>query len=86
MAVLSCLGAARAADAQQQTGTVPAPQVERFVLRPSLSVTDMGLDTNVLTTASGQQQDRTANLRAQVEPSLRFGPARLSGTLGARLS
>jgi hypothetical protein len=86
MAVLSCLGAARAADAQQQTGTVPAPQVERFVLRPSLSVTDMGLDTNVLTTASGQQQDRTANLRAQVEPSLRIGPARLSGTLGARLS
>jgi len=84
--VVSCLAAAVAASGQEQRAEITAPQIERFVLRPSLAVTDIGLDTNVLTTASGQQQDRTANLRLQVEPSLRFGPLRLSGTLGTRFS
>jgi hypothetical protein len=86
LAVVSCLTTAAAAIGQEKTGAITPPQIERFVLRPSLSITDMGLDTNVLTTASGQQRDRTANLRVQIEPSLRFGPARLSGTLGTRLS
>jgi hypothetical protein len=86
LAVLSYLGTASTASGQAQTGAPTAPQIERFVLRPSVAVTDVGLDTNVLTTASGQQRDRTANLRVQADPSLRLGPARLSGTVGARLS
>jgi hypothetical protein len=65
---------------------VPGAPVDmtRFVLAPSITLSDVGLDTNILTTAQDQKRDTTGNIKLELEPSLPFGRARLSGRLAAR--
>ncbi len=72
--------AAAAADA----APAPAIAATRFVLAPSITLSDVGLDTNILTTAHDQKRDTTGNIKLELEPSLPFGIARVSGKLAAR--
>jgi hypothetical protein len=74
------------AEAADPPAAAPAPAFDttRFVLKPSITVSDVGLDTNILTTARDQKRDTTGNIKLELEPSLPFGRARLSGKLAAR--
>jgi hypothetical protein len=81
--VMVSLSPALAADPPAAAPAAP-PDTTRFVLAPSITLSDVGLDTNILTTARDQKRDATGNIKLELEPSLPFGRARLSGKLAAR--
>src|SRR5947207_1996051 len=81
--VMVSLSPALAAD-PPAAALAAAPDTTRFVLKPSITLSDVGLDTNILTTARDQKRDTTGNIKLELEPSLPFGRARLSGKLAAR--
>lgn len=59
---------------------------KRFVLLPTIALTDVGVDTNILGTSRNPKQDTTSKLNVQVEPSFRFRSTRVSGKFIARQS
>ena len=81
--VMVSLSPALAADPPAAAPAAP-PDTTRFVLAPSITLSDVGLDTKILTTARDQKRDATGNIKLELEPSLPFGRARLSGKLAAR--
>jgi hypothetical protein len=49
-----------------------------LVVKPSVALTDFGIDTNVFNETHDPKQDVTATIEPQIETWLRAGPARLS--------
>jgi hypothetical protein len=62
----------------------PRLRLGPFAVNPSIALTDVGVDTNVYSSATDPQQDFTAKLSPGVDIGLRMGRARLSSktTLG----
>jgi len=85
--LIAALWLVPAAAAAGEQPPAPAPPLDagRVLLRPSITLSDVGLDTNILTTARDQKRDTTANIKLELEPSLPIGSiARVSGKLAAR--
>lgn len=69
-----------------QAGQLPSGEIGRpapapSVFAPSIMLTDLGLDTNILSSADARS-DFTGTVRAQIEPSGQFGPIGLRGRGG----
>ena len=56
----------------------PAPR-PAFVLKPSVALNDVGIDTNILGSSANPQEDTVGHLSLGAEPSLTAGPVSLSG-------
>lgn len=57
-----------------------------MIWRPAIILSDMGLDTNILTSPANQISDTTALLTLQLEPSARLGALTLGGRASGRAS
>ena len=82
LAMLLCTAGWSAAG--QQPLTVESSSPARFAMSPQIAVTDLGFDTNILTTDYGQQRDVGAKLAAQVTPRLDAGPLTAAGKASVR--
>jgi hypothetical protein len=60
------------------------PEAPRMIWRPAIVLSDVGLDTNILTSSTNEIRDTTAVLTLQVEPSARLGTLTLGGRASAR--
>jgi hypothetical protein len=80
LAVAALLSLPIPSDAAEQGAIAAADEPHRFGLRPAVTISDIGFNTNILTTAQGQESDTTATLKVQLEPWARVGPARISGS------
>ncbi len=65
--------------------TTPPPR-PAFLLRPSVTLNDVGIDTNIFGTATDPQRDTIGHVRLRAEPSLLVGPVKLEGTAAVGLS
>ncbi len=78
------------AQAPGQPTHVPAkaapPDRPAFLLRPSITLNDVGIDTNILGTAVDPQRDTIGHVRLRAEPSLETGPLSLNGIAAVGLS
>ena len=72
------------AGAAQSSGSSDGPT--GFAVRPSITLSDVGMDTNILGAARNPKDDTTANLTMRVEPSVVLGRARLSGQGNIRMA
>jgi hypothetical protein len=62
----------------------PPSDQTRFALNPTVTLSDVGLDTNILATPHGEMRDTTANLAVEVQPVVPLGRVRLTGKAGVR--
>ena len=81
LAVVVCAGAMASpvGVATADDGPVPPPDASRMIWRPAVLLSDMGLDTNILTSSANEIRDTTAALNLQVEPSTRLGALTVGG-------
>ena len=63
----------------------PAPR-PAFVLKPSVALNDVGIDTNILGSSANPQEDTIGHLWLRAEPSLEAGSLSVSGTGAVGLS
>jgi hypothetical protein len=63
----------------------PPTDAKRFVLAPSVTLSDVGLDTNILTAPEAQKRDTTTTLALQLEPAFPVGPLHVKGRVEGRL-
>ncbi len=71
------------APAATPPGTAERPA---FLLRPSVAIDDVGIDTNILGTAVNPQRDTIGHVRLRAEPSLETGRISLNGSAAAGMS
>ncbi|MBI4519867.1 MAG: outer membrane beta-barrel protein [Gemmatimonadetes bacterium] len=83
MASMALVAAAPAA-AQIDTAlpSTAAIQLGSLSLYPSITIKDIGIDSNVFNDAEEPKEDFSFTVRPQVQAALRLGPARLIGTGG----
>ena len=78
------LGLPCSSAAAQQVSPAEAGTPARLTISPQIAVTDVGFDTNILTTEYGQQRDMAGKLAAQVTPRLNAGPLTAAGKASVR--
>jgi hypothetical protein len=71
---------------QNPSSGVEQPAGSAFVLAPAVTVSDLGLDTNILATSDDPKSDMTGNFRMQIAPAGQVGPAAIRGTGGIALA
>ncbi len=59
---------------------------QSFQLSPSLTLSDLGLDTNILASPETERRDATGNLQLQVEPAFTAGRVRVTGRAATRFA
>lgn len=80
--VLACAVCIYAAPVSAQEGApLPGPEGAKptFTLAPSVSLADVGIDTNILATSVNPLRDTTGRLTLQAEPSSHLGHVDLKG-------
>lgn len=85
--VSSVLPGAAQEPAQAPTVGQPATLTPRtFQLRPLVTMSLAGVDTNILTTADEPVSDTALNVGGEIRPSLTLGPMRISGKASAGIA
>jgi hypothetical protein len=84
--VCGCALASPVTVAVAADGPAPPPGASQLIWRPAIILSDMGFDTNILTSSANQIRDTTALLTLQVEPSARLGSLTVGGRASGRAS